>query len=181
LLKAIKQQPDILEDGKYLNVSRWFDAAEKTVTEISRESGARQEPQIVSNTNFNIGVVDAEVIAGIVLSNEKPLFAGSNFQNNDDYDDLELSKAVNRQLNEVASRGSDATITYMISTDSPDAYIISGRYNVKDDEITIKVNIRQSKEKIPKNKFVVKGKKDDVKALAENIVQKAMEWIGKNK
>lgn len=38
LLKAIKQQPDILEDGKYLNIGRWFNAAEKTVSEISKET-----------------------------------------------------------------------------------------------------------------------------------------------
>ena len=67
LLKAIKLQPDILSNGKYLDVSRWFDAAKETVSEISKESGARQDPQIVSNTNFNIGVVDEEVIAKIVL------------------------------------------------------------------------------------------------------------------
>lgn len=42
LLKAIKEEPDILEDRKYLNISRWFNAAEKTVGELSRETGARQ-------------------------------------------------------------------------------------------------------------------------------------------
>lgn len=61
------------------NKSRWFNAAEKTVSEISKESGASQEPQIVSNTNFNIGIVDEEVMAKIVLPTEKPLFAVSNF------------------------------------------------------------------------------------------------------
>ena len=67
LLKAIKQQPDILADGKYLDVSRWFNAAEKTVTELTKETGSRQQPQVISNTNFNIGIVDEEVIAKIVL------------------------------------------------------------------------------------------------------------------
>jgi nitrogen regulatory protein PII len=43
------------------------------------------------------------------------------------------------------------------------------------------VNIRQSKEKLPKYRFEVKVKKDDVKTMAENIVQRAMEEIGKNK
>ena len=49
------------------------------MSEISKESGASQEPQIVSNTNFNIGIVDEEVMAKIVLPTEKPLFAVSNF------------------------------------------------------------------------------------------------------
>jgi Caspase domain len=130
LLKAIKQQPDILDAGKYLDVSRWFDAAEKTVSEISKESGARQDPQIVSNTNFNIGLVDDEVMAKIILPTEKPLFAASNFQNSDeaaDGDNLELSKIINLQLSNIAARGTDSKIVYVTATNSPDAFTLSGR------------------------------------------------------
>ena len=81
LLKAIKEEPGILEDRKYLNISRWFNAAEKTVGELSRETGTRQQPQIVSTTNFNIGVVDEEVRNKIVLPFEKPMFTRSDFRN----------------------------------------------------------------------------------------------------
>jgi len=74
LLKAIKQQPDILEDGKFLNVSRWFNAAEKTVSELMRETGGRQDPQVVSTSNINIGIVDDSVRAKIKYRGEQFFF-----------------------------------------------------------------------------------------------------------
>ena len=178
LLKAIKEQPDILEDGKYLNVSRWFNAAEKTVNELAKETGARQQPQIVSTTNFNIGIVDEEVMAKIVLPQEKPLFAASNFQNSDEAvadDDLELSKMVNLQLSDLATRGSDSKIVYVTATNSPDAWSLSGRYTVKGNSITAQVNVKQSK--AIKHRFEINGTMDKLKELATAITEKAAEMV----
>ena len=182
LLKAIKQQPDILEDGKYLNLSRWFNAAEKTVSELSKENGARQEPQIVTNTNFNIGIVDEEVMAKIVLPQEKPLFAASNFQNSDeaaDGDNLELSKLVNLQLSDISARGTESKIVYVTATNSPDAFTLSGRYDVKNNEVSIRVSIKKNNE--TKYRFEEKGSKDKLKELVEALVTKAADWTGANK
>ncbi len=178
LLKAIKEQPDILEDGKYLNVGRWFNAAERTVSDIARESGARQEPQVVTNSNFNIGIVDDEVTARINLPEEKPLFAASNFQNNDESvadDDLELSKLINLQLNEIASRGADSKIVYVTATNSPDAYTLTGRYEINGNGITVKVNVKQHKE--IKYRFDQTGTKDKLKELAAAIAGRAAESV----
>ncbi|MEO7046189.1 MAG: hypothetical protein ABI091_12840, partial [Ferruginibacter sp.] len=73
LLKVIKEHPEVLEQNKYLNVSGWFNAATKIVTDIVRENNLRQEPQLITTTNFNIGIVDNEVLSKIFLPNEKPL------------------------------------------------------------------------------------------------------------
>lgn len=172
LLQVIKQQPDILEQGKYLSVGRWFDAAEKSVTELSKENGARQEPQLVSNTNFVIGLVDEEVMSKIVLPIEKPLFAASNFQNSDENiadDDLEFSKLVNLQLSSLASRGTAGSIVYMTATNSPDAYNLSGRYKVEGKKITVTVNLRQKKQVL--RRFEVEGTTDKLEELAGKLVE----------
>ena len=182
LLKAIKQQPDILEDGKYLDISRWFNAAEKTVAEISKESGARQDPQIVTNTNFNIGIVDQEVMSQIVLPQEKPLFSGSNFQNAAEEiaaDDLGLNKLTDQQLNELSGRGANAAITYVAGSASPDAYTLSGRYTVTGSNISIKIIIRQKNE--VKQKIELAGTKDDLKGMAVLIATKTAEWASGKK
>jgi len=182
LLKAIKQQPDILEDGKYLDVSRWFGAAKNTVSDIVRQTGNRQEPQIVSAGNFDIGVVDQEVMAGIKLADEKPLFTASNLQNNDPdiaADDLHLNSLLDMQLNEIAARGDENAITYIPGSASPDAYSLGGRYEVKGDDITLKVNIRQYD--TTQYKFELTGKKNDLKAIAEQVVKQATDWIVKHK
>src|SRR5687767_1682775 len=131
LLKAMKQQSDILEDGKYLNISRWFNAAEKTVNELSEETGARQQPQIVSNTNFNIGIIDEDVISGIKLAIEKPIFTASIFINeNADVgdDDLELTKLINTELAGISFKDNKSKIMYMPATNSPGSYSLTGRY-----------------------------------------------------
>lgn len=174
LLKTIKQQPDILQQGKYLDVSRWFTAAEATVTELTKENGARQQPQIISNTNFNIGIVDEEVMAKIILPQEKPLFTASVFTNADinaDGDDLELSKLINLQLNDMASRGTDGNIIYSMGSNAPDAFTLSGRYEIKGNNITVHISIRQHKQ--VKQRFDLTGTTTSLPALAQAITEKA--------
>jgi WD40 repeat protein len=178
LLKAIKEQSEILDDNKLLNVSKWFTAAEKTVEDIVRETGNRQEPQLVSTTSFNIGIVDNEVIAGISLPEEKPLFTASNFQNSDEAiadDDIEMSKYINQALFEIASRGMESKISYVTATQSPDAYTLSGRYDVNENNIKARINIKQGKE--TKYRFDITGAKENLQQLAKEVVQKASEWI----
>lgn len=178
LLKAIKQQPGILEDGKYLNISRWFNAAEKTVTEIAKETGARQEPQIVTNTNFNIGLVDDEVITKIILPEEKALFAGCNFQNADENiaaDNLGLNKLTNVQLSTIASNSSKAPLSFVADSNAPDAFTLSGRYTVNGTDVSIKVLIRQENE--VKEKLDLTGTTGKLNELATLISEKVAAWV----
>lgn len=178
LLKAIKQQPDILADGKYLDVSRWFNAAEKTVTELTKESGARQQPQVISNTNFTIGIVDEEVMAKIVLPQEKPLFTNSNLQNADEniaMDDLELNKWLDARLSDIAARGSAGNIVYSAGIKSADAWALGGRYEVNGNTITARINIRQGRE--IKYRFEFSGTKDKLQELVTAIATKATEVV----
>jgi WD40 repeat protein/uncharacterized caspase-like protein len=177
LLKAIKQQPDILDEGKYLNVSKWFNAAEQSVTELSKENGARQEPQLVSNTNFNIGIVDKEVISGIVLPQEKPLFTASIFQNNDESiadDNLEFSNTLNLKLAQVSSSGIASKIIYTNTTTAPNAFTLTGRYTVTGNTLSVTVNIKQNR--ITLHKFTASGIIDEMPALAASIIEKASSW-----
>ena len=178
LLKAIRQQPDILDQGKYLDVSRWFSAAEKTVTEITKENGARQQPQLISNTNFNIGIVDEEVMAGIILPEQKPVFTTSIFINSDETigdDDLELSMMINRKLADISSRGTDGNIVYLTGSSLPDAWSLTGRYEIKGNTVTVKVNLKQQKE--IKNRFEITGTKDKIAELAAAIITKASSFV----
>ena len=178
LLKSVKQDPGILEDGKFLNVGRWFGAAEKSVSDMAKETGARQEPQIVSTTNFNVGVVDEEVMAKIVLPQEKPLFTASNFQNSDEAiadDDMEFSKSVNFRLSDLSARGNDSHIVYVTASQSPDAYTLTGRYTIKDKQVTVTVNVKQGK--LIRRKFEVSGSLENMEALAAALVDNAVKAL----
>ncbi len=179
LLQAIKLQPDILDEGKYLDISRWFNAAEKTVSNETVKVGARQQPQIVSNTNFTLGVVDDEIRKGIVLPNEKPLFVACNFQNADENimaDDLGLNKLTEKQLNDISTGGTDAPISYVQGNFS-DAYTLTGRYTVTGNDILIKVLIR--KDNVTKYSLQLLGAKDNLEFLAKLVVTSSIEKITK--
>ena len=147
------------------------------MSDLAKEDRNKQEPQIVTNTDFNIGLVDEEVMGKIVLSAGKPLFAASIFLNTDitvSDDDLELSKLMNRQLAAISSGGADSKIVYAMVTNAPEAYSLTGRYEVKGNSITAKVNIKQDKQ--IKYRFELKGTKDKLQELAAALVEKAAEW-----
>lgn len=175
LLKAIKEEPDILQEGKYLDVSRWFNAAERTVTDLTKDNAARQQPQIVSTTNFNIGVVDEEVLSKIILPGEKPLFSNSNMQNNDGniaMDDLGLNKLLDQQLSDVTARGADSPIGFSTANRSDDAYSPNGRYEITGNKIIARLNISQFKQ--IKHRFEITGTTGNLHELVEKIVEQAI-------
>ncbi len=94
-------------------------------------------------------------------------------------DDLELSKMINLQLNEMAARGTESKIDYLTATNSPDAYTMTGRYEIKGNSITIKVNVKQNKE--IKYRFEISGTKDKLNELALMIADKAAGMVGSKK
>jgi flagellar biosynthesis/type III secretory pathway chaperone len=177
LLKAIKHQPDILENGKYLDVSNWLNAAKKTVTILAEESGERQEPQLNASNNFNIGVVDEGVRSKIILSASKPVFSSSNFQNTDTKtDNLKLRGAINKQLIKI-SIGSNAPITYSADYDGADVYALNGDYKIIDGSVVITALL--TKGGVELYRYEVKGNAADIETITSSITAPAMEWVKK--
>jgi hypothetical protein len=179
LLKVIKQQPDILEDGKNLNISRWFNATGRSVNEIAKDEGIDQKTQIFSVIDFNIGEVDSSVISTIRLAIEKPMFIPGSFQNADTVDsgdNLGLTKSVNDALREISSKGKESKIVFAMSSPAGDAYSLNGSYKYKDKEIRIEIRIKKGKDKLCE--FEEKKKAtESLKELADRIIQKAVECI----
>lgn len=175
LLKAIKEEPGILQDGRYLDVSRWFNAAEKTVSDLTKDNAARQQPQIVSNTNFNIGVVDDDVLSKIILPLQKPLFSNCNLQNLDEniaMDDLGLNRLLDQELSDITQRGPESPIGFTAMTRADDAYSLNGRYEINGNKVIARVNISQFR--TIKYRFEVEGTRDALAVLAEKIAAKAI-------
>lgn len=180
LLRSIKEQPDILDQGKYLDVGRWFGTAEKAVTDLVRETGNRQQPQVVSTSNFNIGVVDNEVMAAIKLPREKAMFTTSSLINLEvGDDDLGLTQLVNKNLGLIAARGDEENITYTMSNNTKDAYMLTGVYTIKGNEIVMKINLKKGTE--IKNRFEAKGDKNNLEKTVTDAIKIAADWIAKNK
>ena len=181
LLKVMKQQPEILENGKYLDVSNWLNAAKKMVSTLAERTGARQEPQLNSNNNFNIGLIDEEVRNKIILADEKPLFARSNFQNSDTkIDNLKFRSAIDKELMNISSRGTNADITYSADYDGADAFALTGDYKIIDDSVTVNVLLVKGGTEV-KHNYEFKGKLTELNSLISNITSTALDWLKNNK
>ena len=179
LLKAIKQQPDILEDGKKLNISRWFNAAGKLVSAIAEEENNAQKTHIFTVVDFDIGVVEPSLIKNIRLKQTKPLFISSNFQNADKLDDDSgFSNSVNIALKEIYE-GPESKIKYEDASAYADAYKISGRYTLKGNNAEVKFIIKKGNDTIKRVDIPVKGTKDKLPALAKNVATLAADWVSK--
>ena len=180
LLKVIKDQPQILEEKQYLNVSNWFKATQTLVTDIISREGktGRQDPQLITNTNFNIGIVNDAIRDKIKLNNEKPRFAGSYFVKNGMHiDPLKLKQAVDRQFTDISSRGVENEIEYNINYDGNDVYSLSGDYKTDGNGIT--VNFSLLKGGIEIKQFELTGNSDDLDKLTAAIVRASMSKIDK--
>jgi len=179
LLKAILQQPDILVEGKFIDIGRWFSAAEKSVTELAKENGVKQQPQLITNTNFNLGLVDKEVQSKITIEKGKPLFSAAMLQNADEEiaaDNLGLNKLVNDQLQEISGNGAKSSFVFAPGSNSPDAYTLSGRYTEQADSVSVVVRISYQNKTLPV-KIPLKNAKEKLPELAEAIAQKVEAWI----
>jgi hypothetical protein len=183
LLKVIKQQPDILVDGKNLNIGRWFNAAGKSVSDIAKEENNDQKTQIFSVIDFNIGEVDSSVISNIQLEGVKPMFTASSFQNADTAsfgDNLGLTRSVNDALQEISGKGKESKIVFAMSFPG-DAYSMEGNYKLKDNKLSIKIRIKKGKDEICKFEEKGDADKEQMKLLADKIIARAMECVDEKK
>ena len=140
LLKSAKEDPSVLEGSQFLNLGQWFDVAQRLVEDIAASSGARQQPQVVRTTNFNIGVVDEEVRKKIVLAKEKRVFSNCIFQDEVvPVDKLNLNKLLDKELSDLASRNADNSIVFYPGSTSTEAYQLTGRYTVSGTTVTLNV------------------------------------------
>lgn len=98
LLKTLKDNPLILDDGDKLNVSKWFSETEISTREIADRYGFKQNARPIGNSNFQLGVVDESVTKSILLPRDKPvvrcIYAGDENGN----DTIDIKEKLNLQL-----------------------------------------------------------------------------------
>jgi len=144
---------------------------------LSRATGAQQQTQIVSTTNFNIGVVDDEVRNKIVLPVEKPLFTKSEFRNAAlRIDDLKLRPMVDKELEEQSGNSSKAPILYSPDYEGANVLAISGDYTVTGREIVVSIILTKGGTEI-KARLEEKGELSDLKNLSKRITDSVLNWL----
>ena len=171
---------DGLRENKYIDVTKWFNNAAGNVQIMAKDIGGRQDPQIIGTASFDVGLVDKDVVDGIRLSLKKKIFRRSKFIEDEDLlnDDLDLSALIDKELNNLSARGKESPLAFVADNTMTDAYSIRGKYEVKGNDITIKVSLfKGQKERV--YQFDLSGISDKKEALAAKIVENVQSFMNR--
>ncbi|MBL7775973.1 MAG: caspase family protein [Saprospiraceae bacterium] len=161
-----------LTADKRVDVMTLFQYARDRVPELAKSIRQVQVPVLAfpaSGGSFDIGIVDAGV--KIPLAQVKPVFIRNVFQDEDSFDDvLGLTNALAAYFQEITARGAQAELIYVDVSEYENAYSIKGRYSVSGDAVTVRGRLFQGK--TSKGEFTVTGKKTELPALVEALVEK---------
>lgn len=167
-----------LKDNRFIDVTKWFNYAADNVKILARDIGGRQDPQIMGNASFVVGLVDKNITDSIQLSIQKKIFSRSKFIEDEDLlnDDLDLSALVDKELNDLSNKGKESPLVFAADNILPDGYSIRGRYTITGNKIAAKISLfKGPKERI--TQFELSGTTDTKDILAKMIVRKIQDSV----
>ncbi|MGC4035061.1 MAG: caspase family protein [Chitinophagaceae bacterium] len=167
-----------LKDSRFIDVTRWFNYAADYVRILAKDIGGRQDPQIMGNASFVVGLVDKDVTDNIQLSIQKKIFIRSKFIQDEDLlnDDLNLSASVDKELNDLSNKGKESPLAFAADYTLSDGYSVRGRYTVTGSKVNAKISVfKGTKERV--TQFDLEGSSDNKDMLARMIVRKVQEYV----
>lgn len=181
LLYVLKNNPDILDDGKFLNVQKWFLETESYLDILANEMGYQQDAQPFGTSNIRIGIIDEEVKQSINLAAEKPVVVCANVMNDDTFDDdLQLKALINNKLSEIsqssglenANQRSGESAIIFSGRETENSNKINIRYHINGDKIECQVKMLKQGEILLST--VITGSKSDLNNLVSKICEQAV-------
>ena len=167
-----------LRDDEYLDVVPWFQFAADRVPELAKDIGGIQRPIISSpkGSSFDIGRLVGEDKAAIPLQAVRPLILRSNFQDDEELDDvLALAKQVDAAFRDAEARGPEAPLVFVDAKECPDALRVVGRYRREGRRVTVDVRLLDGKRK--PLQFSVTESETKVSLLAEKIAAETLKTM----
>jgi WD40 repeat protein len=169
LLYVLKNNPDILDDGKYLNVQKWFLESEEYLHELVSSMGYDQDAQPYGTANIRIGEVDEDVRNSIHLAEEKPMLLCANVLNENTFnDDLQLKDNINKQLIKITENGTASQIIFS-KQEAANVNKINILYSLTADEINCRLSLIKNNQTIYEAK--ISGNSKDIDALVNKIIE----------
>ncbi len=169
ILEGIKGEvPDKFGHVDVMNLFRY---ATERVPELAKGIGGIQTPVPVGplGKSFPIGIADSTV--SIPIAQEKSVFIRNIFMNEERFDDgLELTKSLNDYLLEQTASG-EAGFIFVDVSEYENAYSIRGLYRLSGNGVTVRGRLYKGKTPVGEE-FKVLGKRSDLPALVEAIVEK---------
>lgn len=170
LLYSLKNNPEVLDEDKYLNVQKWFLESEEYLQELVESMGYQQDAQPFGSANIRIGVVNEKVRNSIQLAEEKPLIVCGNVGNKATFNDnLQLKEKIVKELYNASERGVKSRFIYSPKK-SPDAFVINIIYEL--DGVNMNCELSFWQNDILLSQVTVEGKKNELDQLLDKIILK---------
>jgi hypothetical protein len=175
LLYTLKNNPEILDEGQYLNVQKWFLESEEYLQDLVENMGYEQDAQPFGTANIRVGLVNEDVKNNIHLAEEKPVIMCANVINPNTFeDDLGLKEKVNNYLNEASSRSVETSYLYA-PKETSSVNKINILYTVEGEKVICQVKLSKNGKEL--NQQEVKGKKNNLDALVKDIVDGVVLYV----
>lgn len=148
LLEGIDQaSPNALRQGTngdlFVDVERWFTYAANRVESLKNEVGVPgiQRPEfkrVLNGTSFDVGAIPKGKKGLVGLKAPKPIVILSTFEDSNDEDPLTLENLLTS-----SAEKADRIKVWTDVPKHPNVYRISGSYEVKEESVTVKVNVQK--------------------------------------
>jgi WD40 repeat protein len=111
LLHTLKNDPTVLDDGAFLNLSKWFLQSEEYLKNMVKRYGLDQQAQPFGTANVRIAQIDEDVKESIQLVGEKLMVVCGNVLNKNGFkDNLNIRDQLEERLLSNNQRGESSVI-----------------------------------------------------------------------
>jgi WD40 repeat protein len=160
-----------LREDEFVDVNKLFTHAADEVERLVGNLGGVQQPRISvphGGSSFDIGRVSSADRARIVVATPKPIVISSNFQDEKKMrDHLKLRQGIDAAIRDAAA-ADGAGFVFFETPEFPDAYAMSGRYQISGEQISLRVFM--SRGDSDAGEFEVSGSTADLPALAAQVI-----------
>jgi WD40 repeat protein/uncharacterized caspase-like protein len=153
LLKALRGAALRIDGSEeFVDIQKLLSYAVDEVPLLAKGIGGTQKPLYRSpddQQSFDIGKMDEAAKRSIVISEPKPVFVATGFQDPVQLtDDLELSEKINASIRENTTKGKSADFIFTEAKDYPGAYRITGTYEKKGSILALRYVLTKDKVRI---------------------------------
>ena len=171
----------ILDDGRFLDVEKWFGYAENKVEDLAKGIGGVQKPYFFKGESktFAVGRIEKDERSGIQIAGRVPLILQPELREAGKFTDKErLTDRLEAALmanSLVSTRGEGVALNYVKATNAANGYSPRGFYTLNaDGTITAEVSLIQAEEEFAKVKITAR-REEIIEVLIKEIVKKAIE------
>ncbi len=133
-----------LRENEFVDIVKLFQFALEKVPQLASGIGGIQKPEIripSEATSFDIGKMTESEKNKIVLTQPKPVFIRSEFQEETQlYDASDLSTEIDSEL-KIRAAGGAGNVDFIDTRKFSDGFTLRGRYTQKENELTAKVRL----------------------------------------